>query len=297
MTFKEAATWSIVWVGLALVFNYAFYQFAFWKFAHDPRFAGDGAAVANQLGLEFLTGYLVEKSLSIDNLFIFVAVFAFFGIPEKYQHRVLFYGILGALIFRAIFIALGSVLMQYEWVVIFFGGLLILTGIKMFFAPKQAINPSKNFVIKLLKKFLPITPTIQGQKFFVTERGVRYGTPLMLSLVFIELSDIIFAVDSVPAIYALTDEPLIVYTSNVFAILGLRALYFMLAGVYQKFHLLKYGLGLVLIFVGLKMVWLNELYGGKFPVSWSLILIGAIIGTSVVISLLWPSHRGAINPT
>ena len=290
VTFKEAATWSVVWVGLALVFNYAFYQYAFWKFAQDPRFAGDGAAaVASQLGLEFLTGYLVEKSLSIDNLFVFVAVFAFFGIPEKYQHRVLFYGILGALIFRAIFIALGSLLMQYEWVVMFFGGLLILTGIKMFFAPKQAIDPSKNFVIKLLKKFLPLTPTIQGQKFFVTENGVRYGTPLMLSLVFIELSDIIFAVDSVPAIYALTDEPLIVYTSNIFAILGLRALYFLLAGVYQKFHLLKYGLGLVLIFVGLKMVWLNELYGGKFPVSLSLFLIGAVIGTSVVVSLLCPS--------
>jgi tellurite resistance protein TerC len=167
----------------------------------------------------------------------------------------------------------------------------------MFFAPKQAIDPSKNFVIKLLKKFLPVTPTIHGQKFFVSENGVRYGTPLLLSLVFIELSDIIFAVDSVPAIFALTDEPMIVYTSNVFAILGLRALYFMLAGVYQKFHLLKYGLGLVLIFVGLKMVWLNELYGGKFPVSWSLGLIGAVIGISVVISLLWPSsatpnHKG-----
>lgn len=295
VTFKEAATWSVIWVGLALVFNYAFYQYAFWKFADDPRLAGAGAAVANQLGLEFLIGYLVEKSLSVDNLFVFVAVFAFFGIPEKYQHRVLFYGILGALIFRAIFIALGSVLMQYEWVVLFFGGLLILTGIKMFFAPKQAIDPSKNFVIKLLKKFLPITPTIHGQKFFITENGVRYGTPLMLSLVFIELSDIIFAVDSVPAIYALTDEPLIVYTSNVFAILGLRALYFLLAGVYQKFHLLKYGLGVVLIFVGLKMVWLNQLFGGKFPVSWSLGFIGAVIGISVVVSLLRPSATSSIQ--
>jgi len=296
--FKEAAIWSLVWVGLALLFNYAFYEYAFWKFAQDPRFAAEGAAnVATAIGLEFLTGYLVEKSLSVDNLFVFVAVFAFFGIPAKYQHRVLFYGILGALIFRAIFIALGSVLMHYEWVVLFFGGLLILTGIKMFFAPQQAIDPSKNFVIKLLKKFLPITPTIQGQKFFITENGVRYGTPLMLSLVFIELSDIIFAFDSIPAIYALTDEPLIVYTSNVFAILGLRALYFMLAGVYQKFHLLKYGLGLVLIFVGLKMVWLNDLYGGKFPVSWSLLIIGSVIGISVVVSLLRPStnrsnHKG-----
>jgi tellurite resistance protein TerC len=287
--FREAATWSVVWIGLALIFNFVFYQYALWKFAQDPRLTGAGAAaVAGQIGLEFLTGYLVEKSLSIDNLFVFVAVFAFFGIPEKYQHRVLFYGILGALIFRSFFIALGSVLMEYEWVVMFFGGLLILTGIKMFFAPKHAIDPSKNIVIRLLKKVIPVTTTIQGQTFFVFENGVRHGTPLLLALVFIELSDIIFAVDSVPAIFALTDEPLIVYTSNVFAILGLRALYFVLAGVYQKFHLLKFGLGVVLIFVGLKMVWLNQLFGGKFPVSWSLALIGTVITASVVASLFWP---------
>lgn len=293
VTFKEATTWSLIWIGLALVFNYGFYQYAFWKFAQDPRFVDGGAAtVASQIGLEFLTGYLVEKSLSIDNLFVFVAVFAFFGIPEQYQHRVLFYGILGALLFRALFIALGSILMQYEWIVLFFGGLLIVTGIKMFFAPKNAIDPSKNFIIKLLKKFLPVTSSVQGKCFFVVENGVRYATPLFLSLVFIELSDIIFAVDSVPAIFALTDEPLIVYTSNVFAILGLRSLYFMLAGVYHKFHLLKYGLGLVLIFVGLKMVWLNELYGGKFPVSWSLALIGVVIAAAVVVSLMFPTRSG-----
>ncbi len=297
ISFKEAATWSVVWIGLALIFNYLFYQYAFWKFSQDVRFSGDGASgIARQLGLEFLTGFLVEKSLSIDNLFVFVAVFAFFGIPEKYQYRILFYGIIGALIFRAIFIALGSILMQYEWVVLFFGVLLILTGIKMFFAPTQAIDPSKNFFIKLLKKVLPVTSTIRGQSFFVVENGVRYCTPLFLALVFIELSDIIFAVDSVPAIFALTDEPLIVFTSNVFAILGLRALYFMLAGVYQKFHLLKYGLGLVLVFVGLKMVWLNELYGGKFPVSWSLGLIGTIISIAVLSSLLWPSQSGEVMP-
>lgn len=294
VSFKEAATWSVIWIGLALLFNCALYQYTLYKFGQDPQFASDGASgLAKQIGLEFLTGFLVEKSLSIDNLFVFVAVFAFFGIPEKYQHRVLFYGILGALIFRAIFVALGSVLMQYEWVIMFFGGLLILTGIKMFLAPKQAIDPSKNLVIKLLKRFLPITTAIQGQSFFVVENGVRYGTPLFLSLVFIELSDVIFAVDSVPAIFALTDEPLIVFTSNVFAILGLRALYFMLAGVYERFHLLKYGLGLVLIFVGTKMVWLNHLYGGKFPVSWSLGIIGIIIGTAVGMSLLLPSRRAA----
>ena len=298
VTFKEAATWSVIWVGLALAFNYALYHYALWKFASHPEIPSEMAgSVANQLGLEFLTGYLVEKSLSVDNLFVFVAVFAFFGIPEKYQHRILFYGIVGALVFRSIFIALGSILMQYEWVVLFFGGLLILTGIKMFFAPAQAIDPSKNFLLNLLKKYLPITSTIKGQSFFVVENGVRYGTPLLMALVFIELSDIIFAVDSVPAIFALTDEPLIVFTSNVFAILGLRALYFLLAGVYQKFHLLKYGLGVVLCFVGLKMVWLNSLYGGKFPVSWSLGFIGSVIGLSVVISLLWPSKSDSTMPS
>jgi tellurite resistance protein TerC len=296
VSFKEALTWSIVWVSLALVFNYLFYQYALWKFPQDPRlFGSDYQALAKQVGLEFLTGFLVEKSLSVDNLFVFVAVFAFFGIPEQYQHRILFYGIVGALIFRAIFIALGSVLMQYEWIVIFFGLLLVFTGIKMFFAPKQKIDPTQNVFIKLLKKFLPLTTTIQGQSFLVRENGIWHGTPLLLALVFVEVSDIIFAVDSVPAIFALTKEPLIVFTSNVFAILGLRALYFLLAGVYHRFHLLKYGLGIVLIFVGLKMVWLNDLSGGKFPTSWSLLFICSVIGMSVVMSLLRPLPASRIE--
>ncbi|MBN8549651.1 MAG: TerC family protein [Deltaproteobacteria bacterium] len=287
VSFKEAGIWCVIWVGLALAFNVALYFYSSWKFSLDPRFSAvEASAIAQQVSLEFLTGFLIEKSLSIDNLFVFVAVFAFFGIPEKYQHRILFYGILGALVFRAIFIALGSVLMQYEWVVMFFGGLLIITGIKMFFAPKQAIDPSKNPIIALLKRWLPLTPNMHGHRFFVVQDGVRYGTPLFLALVFIEISDIIFAVDSVPAIFALTDEPFIVFTSNIFAILGLRALFFLLAGVYQKFHLLKYGLGIVLIFVGLKMVWLNHLFDGKFPVSWSLAFIGVVIGTAVTLSLL-----------
>lgn len=289
VSFKEALTWSVVWVALALLFNYLFYQYALWKFPQDPRLVGSDATVlAKQVGLEFFTGYLVEKSLSVDNLFVFVAVFAFFGIPEQYQHRILFYGIIGALIFRAIFIALGSVLMQYEWIVVFFGLLLVVTGIKMFFAPKQKIDPNQNVLIKLLKRFLPVTPTIQGQRFLVRESGRWHATPLLLALIFIELSDIIFAVDSVPAIFALTNEPLIVFTSNVFAILGLRALYFLLAGVYHRFYLLKYALGVVLIFVGSKMVWLNDLAGGKFPTSWSLLFICSVIGMSVVVSLLRP---------
>lgn len=293
--FKEAATWSVIWIALALVFNYLFYLYAAWKFPQDPRLIGlDHTELARQTGLEFLTGFIVEKSLAVDNIFVFVVVFTFFAIPPKYQHRVLFYGIIGALVFRAIFIAVGSVLMQYKWIVIFFGAFLILTGIKMFFAPKKGVDPSQNILIRTLKRFLPVTPTIEGEKFFIRKEGVLYATPLFLALIFVEVSDIIFAVDSVPAIFALTDEPLIVFTSNVFAILGLRALYFLLAGVYHKFHLLKFGLGIVLVFVGLKMVWLNELFGGKFPVTWSLGIITSIIAVSVLLSLKFPSKEEAV---
>ena len=214
-----------------------------------------------------------------------MVVFSFFAVPLKYQHRVLFFGILGALIFRIIFIAMGSILLQYQWIVIFFGAFLILTGFKIIFAPEKPIDPEKNPVIKLFKKFFPVTSTFEGQKFFIRKEGMLYATPLMVALLFIEVSDIIFAVDSVPAIFAITKEPLIVFTSNVFAILGLRAMYFMLAGVIHKFRYLKYGLGIVLVFVGLKMAWLNEAFGGKFPISWSLIIIVTIIGSSILISL------------
>lgn len=289
VTFKESLTWSIVWISLALIFNYLFFQYAGWKFENDARLLAipgfDAHAAAKQVGLEFLTGFIVEKTLAVDNIFVFVVVFTFFAIPLKYQHRVLFFGIIGALIFRIIFIAMGSILIQYQWIVIFFGVFLILTGFKIIFAPEKPINPEKNPVIKLFKKFFPVTPTIEGQTFFVRKEGVLYATPLMVALLFIEVSDIIFAVDSVPAIFAITKEPLIVFTSNVFAILGLRALYFMLAGIIEKFRYLKYGLGIVLVFVGLKMAWLNEAFGGKFPINWSLIIIVTIIGVSIFISL------------
>ena len=289
VTFKESLTWSIIWISLALIFNFLFFKYAGWKFENDARLLAipgfDGNAAANQVGLEFLTGYIVEKTLAIDNIFVFVVVFSFFAVPLKYQHRVLFFGILGALIFRIIFIAMGSILLQYQWIVIFFGVFLILTGFKIIFAPEKPIDPEKNPVIKLFKKFFPVTSTFEGQKFFIRKEGVLYATPLMVALLFIEVSDIIFAVDSVPAIFAITKEPLIVFTSNVFAILGLRAMYFMLAGVIHKFRYLKYGLGIVLVFVGLKMAWLNEAFGGKFPISWSLIIIVSIIGTSILISL------------
>jgi tellurite resistance protein TerC len=289
VTFKESLTWSIVWISLALIFNFLFYKYAAWKFETDPRLLAipgfNGGAAAKQVGLEFLTGFIVEKSLAVDNIFVFVVVFTFFAIPLKYQHRVLFFGIIGALIFRIIFIALGSILLQYGWIVILFGIFLIITGLKIIFAPEKPIDPEKNLVIKLFRKFFPVTPTIEGQKFFIRKEGVLYATPLMVALLFIEVSDIIFAVDSVPAIFAITKEPLIVFTSNVFAILGLRAMYFMLAGIIHKFRYLKYGLGIVLVFVGLKMAWLNDAFGGKFPISWSLIIIVTIIGASIFISL------------
>jgi tellurite resistance protein TerC len=208
---------------------------------------------------------------------------------------VLFYGILGALFFRAIFIALGSVLMQYEWIVWFFGGFLILTGVKIFFAPDKPLDPDKNPIIRLLKKMLPVTQNLEGQSFFVRREGRLFATPLFVALVFVELTDIVFAVDSVPAIFAITSEPFIVFTSNVFAILGLRALYFLLAGVMDKFYLLKYGLGVVLIFVGLKMVWLNNMFGGKFPIGWSLGIIGSVIGLSVLLSFLFPKQTKEIR--
>lgn len=290
--FKEALTWSAVWIGLALLFGAGLYFYSLWKFPLDPRLAGlDHVALAKQTGLEYLTGFVVEKSLSVDNIFVFVVVFGYFAIPARYQHRVLFFGILGALVFRVIFISLGSVLMQFHWVIWLFSGFLILTGIKILFAPEKPIEPEKNPLIRLLRRLLPVTPQLQGDKFFTRVDGVRHATPLFVCLAFLEVTDIVFAVDSVPAIFALTKEPLIVFTSNIFAILGLRALFFLLAGVMHRFRFLKYGLGLILVFVGLKMVWLNAAFGGKFPITWSLGLIAAILGGSIALSLAVPPRR------
>lgn len=292
--FKEALGWSVCWISLALLFGYGLYQYGLYKFPLDARLAGlDHAALARQTGLEYLTGFVVEKSLSVDNIFVFVVIFGYFAVPAKYQHRVLFYGILGALVFRIIFISLGAALMQFHWVIWLFGGFLILTGLKILFAPEKPVDPEKNPVIRLLRKLVPVTPGLHGQSFLTKINGIWHATPLFVCLVFMELTDIVFAVDSVPAIFALTKEPLIVFTSNVFAILGLRALFFLLAGVMHKFRFLKYGLGLILVFVGLKMVWLNEAFGGKFPISWSLGIIGALLIASVVGSLLWPPRPAA----
>lgn len=282
VSFKEAATWSVVWVTLALSFCAGFYFYSVGKFGPD---------VGQTLALEFLTGYVIEYSLSIDNIFVFVLVFTYFGIPPKYKHRVLFYGILGALVFRAIFIALGSALMQFHWIIYIFGAFLIITGIKMVFSGKEEIEPEKNLMIRIFKKFMPVTHEINGKDFFIRKEGILYATPLFIALLFLEATDIIFAVDSVPAIFAITREPLIVFTSNIFAILGLRSMYFMLAGVIHKFHLIQYGLAVVLVFVGLKMVWLNDAFGGKFPISWSLGIIAGAIGLSVIASLIFPAKE------
>ena len=292
---REASVWTVVWISLAMLFNLALWQYAHWKFPQDPRLLAipgfDPNAAATRVGLEYLTGFVVEKALAVDNLFVFVVVFSYFAIPPQHQHRVLFYGILGALFFRSIFIAMGSVLMHYEAVVIFFGGFLILTGLKMLWIGDAKPDPARNPVLRLVRRFTPLTDGLRGQHFVVREHGKWLATPLLLALVLIEVSDIVFAVDSVPAIFALTNEPLIVFTSNIFAILGMRSLYFMLAGAVDRFHLLQYGLALVLIFVGLKMVWLNALFGGKFPIEWSLAIIATLIATSMGLSLLYPKRE------
>ena len=290
--FREAAAWSVVWVVVALGVGGTLWLWASARFAADPRllavpgFVPDAAA--RQVFLEFLTGYVVEKALSVDNIFVFVVLFNFFGVPSAYQHRVLYWGILGALVFRAVFIALGALLLQFHWVMYVFGAFLVITGVKLLFGPDKPVDPADNIVLKALKRWLPLTHDLHGPHLFAREGGRLMGTPLLLALVFIEVSDVVFAIDSVPAIFAITREPLVVFTSNICAILGLRALFFLLAGAVGKFHLLKYGLGLVLVFVGLKMAWLNDAFGGKFPIGWSLGIIGVLLAASIGLSLLFP---------
>jgi len=295
VSFKESAAWTFVWISLALVFNVGLYAYAQAAFASNPRLLAlpgfDPSAAAERVGLEFLTGFVIEKALAVDNIFVFAVVFSYFAIPAAYQHRVLFYGILGALVFRAVFIALGAVLMEYHWVVVLAGVFLVLTGLKLMFGPEKPVQPDNNPLVKFVRRFLPITSSHHGERFFIRKEGVLYGTPLLIALLVVEFSDIIFAIDSVPAIFAVTKEPLLVFTSNIFAILGLRSLYFMLASVIDRFHMLKYGLALVLVFVGLKMAWLNEAFGGKFPIGLSLGIIGGILGVSIIASWLLPPRR------
>lgn len=289
VSFKEATAWSVLWVSLALLFNLLFYVMALERFKFHPMYQGiedfDPATQARTSALEFLAGFVVEKSLAIDNIFIFAIVFSYFAIPKIYQHRILFWGILGALVFRAIFVALGAVLMQYHWVVVGFGVLLIFTGIKMLTAGTESQDLDKNVLLKWLRKIFRVEPKLHGAHFFVRKDGILYVTPLFVALIFLELTDIIFAIDSVPAIFALTKEPLIVFTSNIFAILGLRSMYFMLSGFMDRFRYIKYGLAAVLMFVGVKMAYLTQAFDGKFPISWSLGIIAFLIGSSVLFSV------------
>lgn len=267
--FKEALTWSGVWVVLALAFN----AWVYFNMGEQPA-------------LEFLTGYLIEKSLSVDNIFVFVLLFSFFRVPAEYQHRVLFWGVIGALVMRAIFIALGALLIaQFHWIIYLFGAFLIFTGYKMFTKSAEDLHPEDNPLVRWFVRRGRVTSEYHGSRFFVRVEGRRLATPLFLCLLSIEFTDLIFAVDSIPAIFAITQDPFIVYTSNVFAILGLRSLYFALEGIISRFPYLRYGLAIVLVFIGLKMV-LAEVY--KVPVVASLIVIAAILAGS----LLWGRRRG-----
>ncbi|MBE2214165.1 MAG: TerC family protein [Opitutaceae bacterium] len=270
VSFRESLTWTVVWITLALLFN-----FGIWHFRGE------------QPALEFLTGYLIEYSLSMDNVFVFALLFSYFGVPQEYRHRVLFWGVLGALVMRAIMIGLGAALIaKFAWIIWIFGGFLILTGIKMLVKRDEEIHPERNPVVRLFKRFVPMTPDYQGQSFIVRQAGRWLATPLLLVLVLVEVSDLIFAVDSIPAIFAVTRDPFIVYTSNVFAILGLRSLYFVLGGVIDKFHLLKLGLGVVLVFVGVKMLLGHTAW--KIPTAASLVVIALVLGASIGLSLLFP---------
>jgi tellurite resistance protein TerC len=286
VTVKESLVWTIVWILLAVGFGIALKPMSQYLMQTHPYFQSipqlDMESLSQQLSLEFFTGFVIEKALAIDNIFVFVIVFRFFAVPPKYQHRVLFYGIIGALIFRAIFIALGSALLAIHWVTIAAGLFLMATGVKLLFSPEQNMDPGNNPLVRFAQKYWPLSPSMEGGKFLTKVDGKLALTPLMLALVFIEFTDIVFAIDSVPAIFSITKEPFIVFTSNVFAILGLRSLYFLLADFIDRFKYLKYGLGLILVFVGLKMVWLNNLFGGKFPTSWSLAIILGIIVLSIL---------------
>lgn len=273
--FKEAMGWSVVWIALALIFNLGI--FMLW---------------GSQPALQFLTGYLIEKSLSVDNIFVFLLIFSYFKVPARYQHDVLFWGIIGALVFRALFIALGVTLLEhFHWLIYLFGAFLVFTGIKLALEKDKEIHPERNPVIRLIRKCMPVTDQYEGGRFFVRRDGRVWATPLFVVLLVVESTDIVFAIDSIPAILAITKDPFIVYTSNVFAILGLRALYFALSGVMRLFHHLHYGLAFILCFVGVKMV-LADFY--KVPVAVSLAVIGVSILLSVGASLAWPKKEKTV---
>jgi tellurite resistance protein TerC len=271
--FKEAALWSVVWILLALGFA--------GLIAHER---GTGVA------LEFLTGYIIEESLSVDNLFVFLLIFSFFAVPSRYQHSVLFWGILGAMVFRAIFIVAGVALIErFEWVIYVFGAILIVSGVKMGLDKDKEIHPDQNPVLKLFRKFMPVTQEFEGGKFFVRRDGRTFATPLLLVLLVVETTDLIFAVDSIPAVLAITRDRFVVYTSNIFAIMGLRSMYFALKGVMDLFHHLHYGLSAILMFVGTKMI--LSAWNIHIPITIALGIVAGILLASVAASLIWPEKK------
>ncbi len=270
ITVKQALLWSGFWILLSLLYNAGVY---FWR--------------GEQAALEFLTGYLVEKSLSVDNIFVFVLIFSYFRVPEELQHRVLFWGILGALIMRGALIGVGVALMHaFSWIIYVFGAFLIFTGIRMALQKDHDIDIEANSVVKLTRRLMRITPTYYGKSFFIRDNGRTFATPLFLVLILVDFFDLVFAIDSIPAIFAITEDPFIVYTSNVFAILGLRMLYFALAGIIDRFHYLKIGLAVVLVLIGIKMLLAHSAY--EIPTSWSLLGVAVILGVAVAASLLNP---------
>ncbi len=272
---KEAGIWSLVWVSLALLFNGGL-----WWYLNETA----GAAIANQKALEFFSGYLIEKTLSVDNVFVFLLIFTAFQVPQQYQRRVLIYGVLGAIVMRAVMIMAGAwVVSEFSWVLYVFGAFLLFTGLRMLVAADAEPDVANNPVLRFARKHLRVTDTDHGERFFVLKDGVRYVTPLFLVLILIEVTDLVFAVDSIPAIFAITTDPFIVFTSNLFAILGLRALYFLLVDVADRFHLLKYGLAMVLTFIGAKMLIMPWYH---VPVQASLTVVAVLISASCIASLI-----------
>lgn len=270
--YREAAIWSAIWVSLAAIFATLVFVYQ-----------------GTTRGLEFVTGYLIELSLSVDNLFVFLLIFSYFKVPARFQHRVLFWGVMGALIMRLTLIFVGATLInRFHWIIYIFGGFLVYTGIKMFRQQDTDIQPENNPVVKIVTRFIPITHHYDEQKFFTRINGKLTGTLLLLVLVIVEVTDLVFAVDSIPAIFAITTNTFIVYTSNVFAILGLRSMYFLLAGVVEKFHYLKMGLAIVLTFIGTKM--LVFAVGLHIPIWISLIFVAVVLTSSVIASLIWPKE-------
>ena len=277
---REALVWSAAWIGLALAFNAGL-----WWYLSGTA----GQEIADRKALEFLTGYLIEKSLSVDNVFIFLLIFSAFHVAAEYQRRVLIYGVLGAIVMRAIMILAGAwVVREFSWVLYIFGAFLVITGIRMLVMAEKQPDLEQNPVLKFARRHLRITNDYHGEKFTVMKDGVRYFTPLFLVLILIEVTDLVFAVDSIPAIFAITTDPFIVFTSNIFAIMGLRALYFLLADVADRFHLLKYGLALVLTFIGTKMLIMPWYH---VPVTASLSIVAVLIGSSVIASLIATRKR------